>query len=64
MTVKNTSAKPQAVKVVEPIPGSWEITKETHSHTKSDAGTAQWDFQIPPKSQVVLEYTAKSTLGQ
>lgn len=62
VTVKNTSARPQAVKVVEPIPGSWEITKETHSHTKTDAGAAQWDFQIPPKSQVVLEYTAKSTL--
>ncbi len=61
VTVKNAGAKAQAVKVVEPIPGSWEITKETHSHTKSDAGAAQWDFQIPPQSQIVLEYTAKST---
>lgn len=61
ITVKNASARPQAVKVVEPIPGAWEITKETHSHTKSDAGTAQWDFLIPQQSQVVLEYTAKST---
>lgn len=61
ITVKNTSARPQAVKVVEPIPGAWEITKESHSHTKSDAGTAQWDFLIPQQSQIVLEYTAKST---
>ncbi len=61
VTVKNTSAKPVAVKVIEPIPGAWEITKESHSHTKSDAGSAEWALQIAPKSQVVLEYNVKST---
>lgn len=61
ITVKNTGARPQAVKVVEAIPGAWEISKESHPHSKSDAGTAEWDLQIPPQNQVVLEYSAKST---
>ena len=61
VTLKNTSAKPVAIRVIEPIPGAWEITKESHSHTKSDAGSAEWALQIPPKSQTVLEYNVKST---
>ncbi|MHB1205175.1 MAG: DUF4139 domain-containing protein [Rhodospirillaceae bacterium] len=60
VTIRNTSARPAAVRVVEPIPGSWEITKESYSHTKTDAGTAEWALQIPQKSQVVLEYNVKS----
>ena len=61
ITIKNTGAKPQTVRVVEQIPGAWEITKESHPHTKSDAGSAEWSLPIPAKSQVVLEYNAKST---
>jgi hypothetical protein len=60
VTIRNTTTRPAAVRVVEPIPGAWEITKESASHTKSDAGTAEWALQIPQKGQVVLEYNVKS----
>ena len=62
ITVKNTTAKPAVVRVIEAIPGAWEITRESQTHTKSDAGTAEWALQIPAKGQVVLEYNVKTQL--
>jgi hypothetical protein len=62
ITIRNAKPRPVPVKVIEAIPGAWEILKENNSHTKNDDGTAQWELQIPPKGQVVLEYNVKTQL--
>jgi hypothetical protein len=59
ITVRNAKARPVPVKVIEAIPGGWEILKENNAHTKTDDGAAAWDLQVPPKGQVVLEYNVK-----
>jgi hypothetical protein len=60
ITVKNAKSRPVKVQVIEPLPGAWEITKESHPRTKSNASTAQWTLEVPAKGQTVLEYNVKS----
>ncbi len=61
VTVSNAKSRPVTVRVIEPIPGSWEIAKESHAHTKPDAGSALWTLEVPAKGKTVLEYTARVT---
>lgn len=61
ITVKNAKAKPIKVRVIEPMPASWEITKESQPHKASSAVTVEWTLDVPAKGQTVLEYNVKST---
>jgi len=61
VTVSNAKPRPVTVRVIEPIPGSWEIAKESHPHTKQDAGAALWTLEVPAKGKTVLEYNARIT---
>ncbi len=60
ITLKNAKSKPTTVRLIEPMPGAWEITKENFPHKKLDSGNAAWDVQIPAKGQAVLEYSVKT----
>ncbi len=60
ITVRNAKSKAVTVRVVEQIPGSWEITKETAAHTKLNAAEAEWALQVPAKGQAVLEYSVRT----
>lgn len=61
VTVSNAKSRPVTVRVIEPIPGSWEIPKESHPHTRQDAGSALWTLEVPAKGKTVLEYSARVT---
>jgi hypothetical protein len=61
VTLGNAKSRPVTVRVIEPIPGAWEIAKESHAHTKQDAGSALWTLEVPAKGKTVLEYTARVT---
>ena len=60
ITLKNAKARPVKVRLIEPMPESWEITKESHPHKKSNAATVEWVLDVPAKGQVALEYNVKS----
>ena len=47
ITLRNAKSKPADVRVIEQIPGAWEIVKESQSHTKTDSGAAEWDIVDP-----------------
>jgi hypothetical protein len=61
ITVKNAKAKPIKVRLLEPMPESWEISRESLPHKASNAGFVEWSLDVPAKGQTVLEYTVKST---
>jgi hypothetical protein len=61
VTVRNAKARPIKVRVIEPMPESWEITKESHPHQKTSAATTEWLLEVPGKGETVLEYNVKST---
>jgi hypothetical protein len=61
VTVRNAKAKPIKIRLLEPMPESWEISRESQPHKASNAGFVEWNMDVPAKGQAVLEYTVKST---
>ncbi len=61
VTVRNTKSKAANVRVVETIPGAWDVTKENLPHTKNAAGQAEWALAIPAKGTAILEYSVRTT---
>jgi len=54
--LKNAKDEPVTVTVREPIPGDWEVLKETHPHEKVAAGTAEWKIEVPAEGSSILKY--------
>lgn len=61
VTLSNAKSRPVSVRVLEPLPGAWEIAKESHPHTKVDAATALWTLEVPARGKTVLEYNVRVT---
>jgi hypothetical protein len=57
--LKNAKSTPVTVNVLEPIPGDWEMIKETHRHEKAAAHSAQWKIDVPAEAEAKLEYTVR-----
>ncbi len=55
----NGSDKAVTVKVVEPLPGDWQIVKQSQPHRKEDARTAVWQVQVPAGGKTSLTYRAR-----
>jgi hypothetical protein len=55
------NAKDQAVDVlvVEPIPGEWQMLKESQPHQKSSSVTASWLVHVPAGGHTTLTYTVR-----
>lgn len=60
ITIKNAKAKPAAVRIIEPMSGDWEITKESAPHEKSNNAAAEWTVTVPAKGQAVVEYNVRT----
>jgi len=60
--IEFNNAKDQAVtvKVVEPMPGDWEMVSESQKHGKGDAHSAVWQVGVPAGGKTALEYTVRA----
>ncbi len=54
--LNNAKNEDVSVRVVEPVPGDWQIMEETAPHVKETSGTAVWQLLVPAKSSTVLRY--------
>ncbi|MCI5221952.1 MAG: DUF4139 domain-containing protein [Candidatus Electrothrix sp. AR4] len=59
IVLKNAKEKPVSVRVVEPVPGDWQMLKESAPHKKETSGTATWQLKIEPKSSISLTWRVK-----
>ena len=59
--LSNGKAEEVVVKIVEPIPGSWEIIAESHAHHKASASLAEWRIPVPAEGKTTLTYSVKIT---
>jgi hypothetical protein len=59
--LKNAKSVPVTVKVVEQVPGDWQIVAESNPHVKPSSATAVWSIRVPPGGQSTLTYTALVT---
>lgn len=57
--LKNGKKEEVTVKVVEPIPGDWEMLEESLPHEKASSNTAVWQVPVPPLGATILTYRVR-----
>lgn len=57
--LKNAKDEAVTVKVMEPVPGDWEILSETHPHKKETSNTVVWRVTVPAGAKTLLNYRVK-----
>ena len=57
--IKNAKKEDITVKVVEPIPGDWEMREESHKHEKVASHRAVWYVPVPAQGKATLTYTVR-----
>ncbi len=56
IVLKNARREPVQVRVIEPIPGDWQMITESASHSKETSDTATWIIGVPAKGETSLSY--------
>jgi hypothetical protein len=57
--LKNAKGEDVEVRVVEPMPGDWEILSENLVHKKISSSEAEWQVAVPAKGSTELVYTVR-----
>jgi hypothetical protein len=47
------------VKIMEPIPGDWQMLSESAPHTKEASNTAVWKVTVPANGNATLTYKVR-----
>jgi hypothetical protein len=59
LILKNAKNEAVTVKVMEPIPGDWEILTENLPHAQAASNTAIWKVNVPAESKATLNYRVR-----
>lgn len=59
ITIRNATDRPVTVKVVENLPGDWEILSASYPQKKIASNQAEWTIAIPPKLDRTLTYSVR-----
>jgi hypothetical protein len=59
ISVRNHKKEDVSVRVIEPIPGDWEMLSSSHEHTKTDASTAEFILPVPKDKETKLTYRVR-----
>lgn len=57
IVINNGKSEPVTVKVIEPMPGDWEIIKESQKSTKLNAHQNSWLVKVPAEGKTTLTYS-------
>jgi len=56
IVLKNAKKEAVTVTVQEPVPGDWQITSQSHPHTKASSNFAVWRVSVPAEGSSTLVY--------
>ncbi|MDO8414546.1 MAG: DUF4139 domain-containing protein [Gallionellaceae bacterium] len=59
IVLKNAKDAPVTVKVMEPIPGDWQMLSESQAHKKEASNTAVWLVNVPANGNAKLTYKVR-----
>ena len=59
MEIKNAKSAPVTVKVLEAIPGDWQILDESQPHEKESSALASWQVEIPADGHRTLTWRTR-----
>ena len=57
--IRNAKDEAVTVRVLEPLPGDWEMLAESQKHTKESSRQASWAVAVPAGGATVLDYTVR-----
>lgn len=57
--IKNGKQEAVTVKVLEPVPGDWQVLETSVPYAKESATTVSWNLEVPAKDSVELVYRIK-----
>lgn len=59
ITLRNHKKEPVTVEVIEPMPGDWEMVRESQPHEKIQAFTARFNVAVPREGASTLAYRVR-----
>ena len=59
ISLRNHKKEDVTVRVIEPIPGDWEMRGSSHKHIKTEAFTAEFNIDVPKDKETKLNYTVR-----
>ena len=59
ISLRNHKKEDVSVKIVEPIPGDWEILSKSHDYKKTDAHTVEFTVTVPKDKEVKVIYKVR-----
>lgn len=62
ITVKNAKERSAEVRIVETLPGDWQILAESTPHQQTTANRATWPVTVPAGGEIELTYTVRVRL--
>jgi hypothetical protein len=60
MEIRNAKTEAIVAKVVEPMPGDWQMMHESHAHKKDAAHTAIWNVPVPAEGKTTLTWRVRT----
>ena len=57
--IRNAKSEKITVKVIEPMPGDWQMVSESHAHKQETARTAVWSVPVPADGKAVLTWRVR-----
>lgn len=59
IALRNAKDEPVTVRVLETLPGDWELLRESHPGRKESARTQVWNIAIPAGGSTTLDYAVR-----
>ncbi len=59
LNLTNRKDEPVKIRVLEKLPGSWEVIRSSHRYEKYDSRRILFELEVPEKSSVEIDYTVK-----
>ena len=60
LEIRNAKKEKVTVKVIEPMPGDWQMISESLTHKKETAHTAVWEVPVPGEGKTVLTWRVRT----
>ena len=60
MEIRNAKTEAIVAKVIEPMPGDWQMMHESHAHKKDAAHTAIWNVPVPAEGKTTLTWRVRT----
>jgi hypothetical protein len=59
ISLRNHKKEDQAITVIEPVPGDWQVLSSTHPYEKIESHTLKYEIPVPKEGATKLTYRVR-----